>query len=83
MLILSRKTGESLIIGDSISVKILSVHGSTVKLGITAPKDFKIFREELYNTIAKENIESINTPINEFKGLLDEMNKLKNNGSEK
>ncbi len=81
MLILSRKTGEAVLIGDNITIKVLSVHGGTVKLGIAAPKNFKIYREELYDIIAKENVESTETPINEFKGLLEKMNKLK--GKEK
>jgi carbon storage regulator len=78
MLILSRKKGENLIIGDSIKIEVLSVHGNTVKLGITAPKDFKIYREELYNIIANENIESTTIPINKLEGLLEKMNELKN-----
>ncbi len=77
MLILSRKKGESLIIGDSVKIKVLAVHGNTVKIGITAPKDFKIYREEIYNVIANENIESTTMPINELGGLLEQMNKLK------
>ena len=77
MLILSRKKGESLIIGDNIKIRILSVHGGNVKIGITAPNDLKIYREEIYNVIARENLESTTMPINDLKGLVDEMKKLK------
>ncbi len=47
MLILTRRTGEALIIGDDIEVTVLSVNGNQVKIGIDAPKDVEILREEL------------------------------------
>ncbi|MDR9506584.1 MULTISPECIES: carbon storage regulator CsrA [Brevibacillus] len=55
MLVLKRKLGESVVINDTITVKIVAIEGDTVKLGIEAPKDIRIFREELYNSIKKEN----------------------------
>lgn len=48
MLVLTRKTGQSIRIGDDIIVKIIDVDGSQVKIGIEAPKGVLIFREELY-----------------------------------
>ncbi|MEN8196753.1 MAG: carbon storage regulator CsrA [Pseudomonadota bacterium] len=48
MLILSRNTDESLHIGDDIVVKVLQVRGNIVKLGIVAPQDVDIFRDEIY-----------------------------------
>ncbi len=77
MLILSRKTGETLILGDNVKIKVLSIHGNSVKLGIIAPRELKIYREELYQAIANENKESIAMPVNEFKGLLAKMKELK------
>ncbi len=47
MLILTRKAGETLLIGDDIEVTILSVNGNQAKIGIDAPKDVEILREEL------------------------------------
>lgn len=58
MLILSRKTDESIIIDDDIEVKVLEVKGDKVKIGIDAPKKIKIFRKELYKEIQNENVEA-------------------------
>ncbi|ODN31267.1 carbon storage regulator CsrA [Fervidobacterium thailandense] len=55
MLVLSRKVGESIIIGDNVEIKILKVEGSSVKLGIVAPADVKIYREEVYKKVAEQN----------------------------
>ena len=49
MLILTRRIGETLIINDDIKVTVLGIQGSQVRIGISAPKDVSIMREELYN----------------------------------
>lgn len=59
MLVVSRKSGESILIGDNIEVCILEVGDGTVKIGIEAPKSIKILRKELLVEVKKENIESI------------------------
>ncbi|MDP8078871.1 carbon storage regulator CsrA [Phocoenobacter skyensis] len=51
MLILTRKLGESLLIGDNVEVTVLSVRGNQVKLGINAPKEVSVHREEVYKQI--------------------------------
>lgn len=51
MLILTRKVGEKLLIGDNIEITILNVRGGQVKLGINAPKDISVHREEIYSKI--------------------------------
>lgn len=51
MLILTRKIGESLLIGDEVEITVLSVRGSQVKLGVNAPKDIAVHREEIYQRI--------------------------------
>jgi len=56
MLVLKRKIGESVMIGDQIQVQILGVEGDQIKLGFVAPKDIQILRQELYAGIAAENI---------------------------
>ena len=54
MLVLTRKPGQSIIIGDGIEVQVLSVAGEKVRLGITAPRDVDIFRDEVYERIEAE-----------------------------
>lgn len=73
MLVLTRKKGQKLIINDNIEVIILETRGDTVKIGINAPKNVTIFREELYTEIKKTNKESIQEAfLPEFKlGLED------------
>lgn len=55
MLVLSRKKGESIIIDGEIEVKVISVDGDLVKLGIEAPKSVSIHRQEVYRAIQEEN----------------------------
>jgi carbon storage regulator len=58
MLVLSRKIEEEIMIGDSITVKILGVQEGQVRIGIVAPKETKIFRAEVYKQIQLENLEA-------------------------
>jgi len=58
MLILTRKLGERINIGDDIIVTLVEVKGSQVKLGIDAPKSISIHRHEIYERIRKANLES-------------------------
>ena len=55
MLILSRKVDEQIKIGNDITVTIIEVRGEQVKIGVEAPKSVKVFREEVFNAIQKEN----------------------------
>jgi carbon storage regulator len=55
MLVLTRKLGESIRIGDTITVKIVDLDGRHVKLGIEAPKNVSVNREEIYERIQREN----------------------------
>ncbi|QTC40272.1 carbon storage regulator CsrA [Bacillus sp. V3] len=58
MLVLTRKTGEAIQIGEDIEISIVSVKGDQVKLGIDAPKNIDIHRKEVYLTIQEENAEA-------------------------
>ncbi|MDH5718452.1 MAG: carbon storage regulator CsrA [Spirochaetia bacterium] len=58
MLILARKTNESIIINDNIEILIVDVKGDQVKVGIKAPRDVRVYRGEIYAEIQKENIEA-------------------------
>ncbi|ABR73432.1 carbon storage regulator [Actinobacillus succinogenes] len=51
MLILTRKVGETVLIGDDISITVLNIRGNQVKIGIEAPKDVTVHREEIYERI--------------------------------
>ena len=54
MLILTRRTGESVMIGDEVTVTILGIKGTQARIGITAPKDIAVHREEIYEKIQDE-----------------------------
>ena len=54
MLILTRRVGETLMIGDSVTVTVLGVKGNQVRVGITAPKDVAVHREEIFQRIGKD-----------------------------
>lgn len=69
MLVLSRKKDESIMIGDQIELKILSVEGDQVKIGIIAPKSVKVYRSEVFEVIQSENKEALNIPKSFFEQL--------------
>lgn len=74
MLILSRKTDEKIKIGDEITITIIEVRGDQVKVGVEAPKDVKVFRQEVFNAIKNENKSAAKIPsaenIDRLKKLL-------------
>ena len=69
MLILTRKQGEVIRIGDHVKVMILEVRGSQVKLGITAPPDVAVHREEVYERIQEENRRAGGLPAKALKDV--------------
>ena len=71
MLVLSRKSGESIMIGENIEVKILSTEGDQVKIGIVAPKSIKVHRSEIYEAIQQQNKAALSVSV-------DILNKIKN-----
>ena len=58
MLVLTRKPGEGIKIGDTITIRIIEVKGGAVRIGIDAPGDTRIHRQEVYDRIRQENIEA-------------------------
>ncbi len=55
MLILTRKSGEGIRIGDSITIKVIEIRGNQVRLGVEAPKNIVVHRDEIYTLIRQEN----------------------------
>ncbi|MBN7573075.1 carbon storage regulator [Clostridium sp. 2-1] len=64
MLIITRKKGESLMIGNDIEIVISKIDDGSVKIGIKAPKDVSILRKEIYEEVENENKEAIKFDIN-------------------
>jgi carbon storage regulator len=62
MLVLTRKLGESIAIDDNIKITVVQIKGKQVRLGIQAPKDTKIHREEVYLAIQDQNKQAVDTP---------------------
>jgi carbon storage regulator len=57
MLILTRRVGETLVVGDDVKITVLGINGSQVRIGVEAPKEIPIHREEIYMKIQKEKNE--------------------------
>jgi len=60
MLILTRRVGETLMVGDEVTVTVLGVKGNQVRIGVNAPKDVSVHREEIYQRIQREKEEEGN-----------------------
>ena len=69
MLVITRKKGESLMIGDDIEITISKIEDGSVKVGIEAPKNISILRKELYEQVKDENKQAINVDMNLLKNL--------------
>jgi len=66
MLVLTRKSDESINLGDDITITVVEIKGNSVRLGIKAPEKIRIFRKELYDRIKKENLLSSNLLMEQF-----------------
>ncbi len=64
MLILTRRVGETLMIGDQVSVTVLGVKGNQVRIGVNAPRNVSVHREEIYDRIQREHVDTV--PIHEL-----------------
>ena len=56
MLVLTRRAGESLVIGDAVVVRVLEVRGDVVRVGIDAPRDVQVHRQEVYDAVREANV---------------------------
>jgi len=75
MLVLSRKAEESMYIGDDIKITVLDIRGGQVRIGITAPQEVKIHREEVYRAIQDQNEEASQADMASISTLADELSK--------
>lgn len=69
MLVLTRKLGESIAIDDHIKIRVVQIKGKQVRLGIDAPKDTKIHREEVYAAIQDQNQQSVQVSSDKIKDI--------------
>jgi carbon storage regulator len=71
MLVLTRKTDQTINIGDNIRIKILEIGNGYVKVGIDAPRDLPIYREELYEKLKQLNVEAAKLDMDRLKDFLE------------
>ncbi len=75
MLVLTRKLGESIAIDDHIKIVVVQIKGKQVRLGIKAPKETKIHREEVYKAIQDQNVEASASDMDAINSLSDDLQK--------
>lgn len=75
MLVLTRKLGESIAIDDHIKIVVVQIKGKQVRLGIKAPKETKIHREEVYQAILDQNTEAAQSSLEDLAKLNDDLSK--------
>jgi carbon storage regulator len=75
MLVLTRKMGEAISIGDTIKIKIVEIKGNQVRLGIDAPVDLRILREEIYAKVQSENLLAADWNLSDFRKVMDSFTK--------
>ena len=76
MLILSRKIDEKIKIGEDITITLIDVHGDQVKIGVEAPKSVKVFRQEVFDAIQKENKAAVAPENNMARDAVSALSKL-------
>ncbi|MDS0524121.1 carbon storage regulator CsrA [Clostridium sp. SHJSY1] len=69
MLVVTRKLGESILIGDDIEISVTKIEDGSVKIGINAPKEMVILRKELYKEVESENIEAAKIDLSLLKKI--------------
>ncbi|MEN8189419.1 MAG: carbon storage regulator CsrA [Thermodesulfobacteriota bacterium] len=77
MLVLTRKTGDGIVIGDDVIIKVIEIKSGGIRLGIDAPKDMKIYRQEIYEQISRENIEAAHWDPTDLDSLTETFSKKK------
>ena len=80
MLVITRKPGERITIGDDVVVTVVEVKGSLVKLGVEAPRSISIHRQEIYDRIRKQNLEASEIDASDLTTAVSILNKTQSNG---
>lgn len=75
MLVLTRKKGQSIVIGDNIEVTIIEVSGDQIRVGIKAPNEISIYRKEVYLEIEEENKKAAGANVKNLAGIFKDINK--------
>lgn len=76
MLVLTRRLGETIVIGDDIVVKIVDIHGKQIRIGIEAPSEVSVFRGEIYERIMVENKAAAGAATGDVKAVTASIKKL-------
>jgi carbon storage regulator len=71
MLVLTRRPNESIMIGEDVEISIVEIKGEQVKLGITAPRNIKVHRKEVFQAIQRENIDAARSAPDQVGGIRD------------
>lgn len=69
MLVITRKEGQSILIGDNIEISISKIEDGSVKIAIDAPREMTILRKELYKEVEKENLQASKVDVNLLKSM--------------
>lgn len=73
MLVLTRKVGEEILIGDQINIKVIEISGNKVRLGIDAPATLRIYREEILARVKSENRSASEWELTDFQRVVDHL----------
>ena len=73
MLVLTRKPGDGIVIGDDIVIKIIELKSGAIRVGIEAPMDKKIYRQEVYDRISVQNREALQWDLTDLDALSDNL----------
>ena len=77
MLVLTRRLGETIVIGDDIVIKIVDIHGKQIRVGIEAPSEISVYRGEIYERIMLENKAAVEAAIaNDVKAMTGDLKEL-------
>jgi len=77
MLVLTRKLGEGIVIGDDVTITVIEMKGGSIRIGIDAPREKKIYRQEIFDKIVEENRDAANWNMIDLDSLSDNLTTIK------